>query len=411
MRSTVTSSAPDSGAGPGTQLDPGERGLLLRLLFYGFVLRAVIAVVLDWTGYSLNLAPDEETYSTSGWGMALYWHGELLLKPWRFNTDQPLAYFYLNAVCHWIFGHTDLPLKLVNAFLGALTCRYVYLVARELFGRAVAARAVVFAAFFPSLVLWSAVNIRDVWVIFLLLYVSWKSLLVVKGRSLTGVLQVALAIYVLSFFRDYLFFVVALPPIVSFLIGGRGNLERNFVLALLAGLGILLLFQQGQVSERAVTHLSLETMSRVRQDMATGGSAFHDNVDISTPGRALVFLPLGVMYFLFSPFPWQMTSLLKLFSLPEMLVLYALTPATLRGLRYALTQRFREALQVLMLTALLTVAYALGEGNVGTLYRHRAQAILFYLMFASVGLELKRQARVASEAESFPALQARAPGA
>ena len=51
---------------------------------------------------------------------------------------------------------------------------------------------------------------------------------------------------------------------------------------------------------------------------------------------------------------------------------------------------FREALQVLLLTALLTVSYALGEGNVGTLYRHRAQAILFYLMFAGVGLELKR---------------------
>ena len=47
-----------------------------------------------------------------------------------------------------------------------------------------------------------------------------------------------------------------------------------------------------------------------------------------------------------------------------------------------------SALQILLLTGLLTVSYALGEGNVGTLYRHRAQAIAFYLMFAAVGLEL-----------------------
>jgi hypothetical protein len=203
--------------------------------------------------------------------------------------------------------------------------------------------------------------------------------------------------YALTFLRDYLFFVVALPPLVAFLIGGRGNLGRNFLIALLGGFGVVLLFQQGAVSERAVSHLSLEAMSKVRQDMATGGSAFLDNVDISTPGRALLFLPVGIAYFLFSPFPWQITSTLKLFSLPEMLVIYALAPAMWRGLRHTVRTRFREALQVLLLTALLTVSYALGEGNVGTLYRHRAQAILFYLMFAGVGLELRRGARAAPE--------------
>ncbi len=380
----------------GAALDAEERRYLRRLLFYGFALRALLAVLLDATGYSRLLAPDEETYATSGWGMALFWSGDLLLKPWRFNTAQPLGYFYLNAAYFWLFGHGELPLKLTNALLGALCGRYVYLIARVLFGAAVARRSALFAAFFPSLVLWSAVNIRDVWVILLILFVSWKSLQVVGGRAPGAVVAVVGAMYLLTHLRDYLFFVVALPPLVAFLIGRRGNLGRNFALALVAGLGVVLLFQQGAVSERAVSHLSLEAMSRVRQDMATGGSAFHDTVDISTPGRALVFLPLGIAYFLFSPFPWQITSALKLFSLPEMLLIYALTPAMLRGIRHTLRTRFREALQVLLLTALLTISYALGEGNVGTLYRHRAQAILFYLMFAGVGLELRRDARAAS---------------
>lgn len=380
---------------PTEGLEPHERHYLRRLLLWGFALRAALALLLDVTGYSRLLAPDEHTYATSGWGMALFWQGDLLLKPWRFNTDQPLGYFYLNAVYFYVFGQSELPLKLTNAFLGAMGGRYVYLIARELFGPAVARRSALFAAFFPSLVLWSAVNIRDVWVILLILFVSWKSLQVIKGRSFSSLLPLVAAMYGLTFLRDYLFFVVALPPLVAFLIGGRGNLGRNFIVALLAGFGVVLLFQQGAVSERAVSHLSLEAMSKVRQDMATGGSAFLDNVDISTPGRALAFLPVGIAYFLFSPFPWQITSTLKLFSLPEMLVIYALAPAMLRGLRHTLKTRFREALQVLLLTALLTVSYALGEGNVGTLYRHRAQAILFYLMFAGVGLELRRAAREA----------------
>jgi hypothetical protein len=68
-----------------------------------------------------------------------------------------------------------------------------------------------------------------------------------------------------------------------------------------------------------------------------------------------------------------------------------LTPAIVRGLRYASRERFRESLQVLLLTGLLTVSYALGEGNVGTLYRHRAQALGFFLMFAALGREASRR--------------------
>ena len=41
----------------------------------------------------------------------------------------------------------------------------------------------------------------------------------------------------------------------------------------------------------------------------------------------------------------------------------------IRGISYAVRVRFRESLQVLLLTAMISVSYALGEGNVGTLYR------------------------------------------
>jgi 4-amino-4-deoxy-L-arabinose transferase-like glycosyltransferase len=299
-----------------------------------------------------------------------------------------LGYFYLNAFFYYVFGKTDVPIKLANSFVGAVCIIYVYRLARALFGDAVARRVTQFYAFFPSLVLWSALNIRDVWVVFLILLVSWKSLEVVRGFSLFSMLAVLAGLYAITHFRDYLFYVAALPPIVAFLIGQRGRVERNFVVALIAGVGLLFLMQQG-VADRAEKHMSLETLGQHRRNLATGGSAFAEETDISTPGKAAAFLPLGIAYFLFSPFPWQITSLLKLFSLPEMLLVYRYTPAALRGLRYIVRHRFREALQVLLLTAFLTVSYSLGEGNVGTLYRHRAQVMVFYLLFAAVGVEVR----------------------
>ena len=371
-------------------LDRDEAAFLKRIVLYGFMLRVLLAAVLEWTGWSARFAPDEVTYAATGRQMAQFWSGELLLRPWRFSTNQPLGYFYVNSVLFYLFGTSQFPIKIVNAFIGAFSARYVFLLSRDLFGTAVGRRAAFFCEFFPSLVLWSVLNIRDVWVVFLILFISWKSLQVVRSFSLGSLVSLVLAAAILSSFRDYLFYVVAIPPVVAFLIGRRSHLGRNFVVAFVAGLLLLVVVQQSRVGDTAGDRMSLEALSKARQDLATGGSSLGENVDISTPGRALAYLPLGLAYFFFSPFPWQITSVLKLFALPEMLLIYFLTPAMIRGIHFAIRTRFREALQILLVTSLLTVSYALGEGNVGTLYRHRAQAISMYLMFAAAGLELRK---------------------
>jgi hypothetical protein len=370
-----------------------EPGALVRkLVRYGFALRALVAIVLEWTAFSGRFAPDETTYATAGSLMALYWKGEVLVRPPRFSSDQPLGYFYLNAVSFYLFS-SAFPLKLLNAFVGAASIRYVYLLSDALFGAGVARRAAVLYCVFPSVVLWSALNIRDAWVILLILYLSWKSHEIVSGYSHRALAGFFVAVLALTTFRDYLFYVVAIPPVIAILIGRRGHLARNFFLAMLAASGLMLMIQQG-AAQSAHSRMSLEAIAKARQDLTTGAdSAFHEHVDIATPGKALAFLPIGVAYFLLSPFPWQITSFLKAFSLPEMLLLYGLVPAMVRGLRHAVGQHFRQCLQPLLLTGLLTVSYALGEGNVGTLYRHRAQVIAFYLMFAGVGLELRHQQR------------------
>jgi hypothetical protein len=376
--------------------DSTEKAFVRRTVLLGFVVRLVVALLLEWTGYSRRFAPDEVTYTSDGWPIGLYWAGDLLVRPWRMTLDQPLAYFYMNGLSYYLFGPTQIPLKILNAFVGAVSSRFLYRLARDLFGVAVARRATLLFACFPSLVLWSALNIRDAWVVFLILFISCKSLQVTREYSHLALAQLLLGIYVIAQFRDYLFYVVALPPVVALLLARRGHLVRNLVLASLAAIAVIVLMQQGVVGKRTTARMSLEGLSQTRQELATGGSAFHGQVDLSTPGKALLFLPIGIAYFFFSPFPWEITSFLKVFSLPEMILIYALTPAAVRGIAHAARARLRDCFQVLMLTGLLTVSYSLGEGNVGTLYRHRAQVLGFYLMFAALGKELGSRPRAAA---------------
>jgi hypothetical protein len=377
------------------------------ILRRAFLVRLAVALVLHVTGWSLMLAPDERTYAGTGLDLARFWVGETFSAPWRVHSNQPQAYFYLNGVSFFLFG-SALPLKLLNCLIGAAACRYAALLASSLYSPEVGRRTATLVAFFPSLVLWSAVNIRDVWVIFLILYITWKTHRLVAEYSHRSLVSIIAAILALSWFRQYLFFVVALPPLVGIFVGRRRDLVRSFVLGGLAAIGVIILVQQGSASH-AVAMMDLETLAEQRRGLThAAGSAFEQSADISTPARALAFLPIGIAYFLFSPFPWQITSTLKLLSLPEMLILYALTPAIIRGIKHTIRHRFRAAVQVLLLTALLTVSYSLGSGNVGTLYRHRAQAVAFFLMFGAVGLELSaKRARERQLAALNPSAGAR----
>jgi hypothetical protein len=382
---------PPSATGAVTALEYSQ---LKRLMVHGWLLRSGIALVLEWTGFSGLLAPDEGTYAGGGWALALYWAGEILVVPERFTADRANGYFYVNAALSYLFGRSDVPVKLLNAFVGVLVTRHVFMLSRDLFGPLVARRAAFLTTYFPSLVLWSAVNIRDIWVILLLLLVSRASLAMVRSYSHVAVLKLCAAIYILSFFRDYLIFAVAFPPVAAMLIGGKGNLLRNFVMAVAVAIALAILFEQGIVRPATQNQMSLESLSDIRQNLATGGSAYHRDVDISTPGAALAFLPIALAYFFFSPFPWQITSVLRILSVPEMILIYYLALPTWRGVAFAIRNHLRDCMQILLMTGLLTVTYALTEGNVGTLYRHRAQAMAFYLIFAAVGLELRKQKTV-----------------
>src|SRR6266852_7647033 len=74
--------------------------------------------------YTLSLHDALPTYVADGWPIGLYWAGDLLVKPWRLTLDQPLAYFYLNGAAYYLFGPTQIPMKILNAFVGAFSCRY-----------------------------------------------------------------------------------------------------------------------------------------------------------------------------------------------------------------------------------------------------------------------------------------------
>jgi hypothetical protein len=370
---------------------PVVRQRLRKLFWLALGLRMGLALTLHLFVPEEMFAPDQKAYHAAGHYIADRWTYDLPANPAGSARSGAQAYYYVVAVLYFIFGTHSIVPKLLNALLGALTVPIVYDIAVRI-GASVSAalRAATFAVWFPSLVLWSCLNIRDIWTIVLILLICREALLLQAKPNLSSILLLGVAVVVLVQFRAYLLFAVAGPVIVSFLVQRSRHIGRNLIIGSMAAVAMIYADQTAG-GERGARLLDLEEISEIRQFSTVGAGSRFEQVDISTPGKALIYLPKGTALFLLAPFPWMVGSLRQTLTLPETLFFYWLIPWILLGIRHLTRHHLRKALMALLITAGLTFGYALGEGNAGTAYRHRAQIMCFFLIFAGVGLEVRRE--------------------
>jgi hypothetical protein len=371
-----------------------ELEALRKAVWIGFFLRVAVAVALHLSSAESVFAPDHETYHFFSAWLARYWAGDVITYPWKLLEPGPHGYYYILGVLYSVLGDSEMVPKVLNAMVGAASILLTFDLAQRMTqSTAVALRAARYSAFFPSLVLWSAVNIRDCWVVLLILLICRQAMVLQERLSVVSFVVMAGAVWAVMQFRDYIFFAVTAPAAVSFLVRNRRHVLRNTLVGMLLA-GVIIYADRAAGSDRRLRNLDLETLHEIRQGTAVGGSRFDPGADISTPAKAAVFLPKGLAFFLLAPFPWSVSNLRQTLTVPEMLFFYVLLPSILSGLGVLVRRQLASSLMVILITAGLTFGYALGEANAGTAYRHRAQVLPFYLIFAAVGVEKRNQRRL-----------------
>ncbi len=357
-----------------------------------FIVRAVAAIILHFFVPPGLFAPDEFTYDFRGELLAKYWRGEIAFDPMPSFQGETKGYYYIVAALYFPFGQLPLLPKLLNAWIGSLAVLELYRLTRLIGGSDGAAlRAAKFMAFFPSMILWSSLLIRDVWVQWFLVRMA-REMAELKGRMiLSRLISAAFTIWALVQFRPYLLNAAVGPFVLSFILGRSKDIVRNLLLGSALALGLVYFGARG--ADGGVQTFDLVELQRLRtwSSSAAADSGFGSDADVSTVGGALTFLPIGLAYFFFAPFPWQIGSIRQALAIPETLFFYTLVPGIVAGVLFLFRQRLAESVGVLLVTMTVTFGYAIGQGNVGTLYRHKAQVIGFYYAFAAIGLENRRR--------------------
>ncbi len=368
--------------------DEDARSDLVPIILGSVGFRLLLFIGVRQTVGPYVFAPDAWAYEIVGSEIVQSWDG-LREMPEKATGSLQVGYYFLNAILQRVFGPSPAAAPILNIFFGAWAAAPVYFLAKVCVqgNRGVARCAAVLVAFFPSLMLWSVLNIREAptgLVVVSAVYFFVKLQMRFSPRALISGLA-CLGMILLS--REYLTALIAVSVPVGLLMA-RGKSPTH---TMVGGFTVLILgvvgMSFGGLGANLVAEPALDTLELLRRGLAQGAtSAYGAGHDVSSVGGAVTFLPIGLSYFLLAPFPWQMGSALQSVTMPEILIWYALIPFTIRGVALGVRKDPRSFLVLLAVLVTIVVAYALVQGNVGTAFRHRAQILPLLFVFSAIGI-------------------------
>lgn len=323
--------------------------------------------------------------------------------------------YFLSKIISILYTITEtrspMMANMISVGVGTATVQLIYRLSFILWGSRVALKAGWFATFFPSLVLYSAIMMREIYVVFFTTYaLIWcvnfidekKFIYLVKsffgffgaalfhGPMILGFFIFLMFIfftllkennYFIRFKKKNIHQLLILPlfllPIITYLMGyysipKLGNID-NF--------GDLRSENQSKVSnikERLIWKINKATRSTFNSN---SGSQFPSWTIPENMAEIIYLTPIRIIYFLYAPFPWDIKRPAHLMGLFDVIFYLYLSICILRN-RKILFENPKTRFLIIILALYVTI-YSFGVGNFGTSIRHRVKFIEILIAIAA----------------------------
>lgn len=363
------------------------RGWLLRLGLGALAIRFLVFFVVHFVLDPYFFAPDAFGYEREGAEIARRWMGVGEVAAGGGDTLLP-TYAHLNALFHLVLENSSTALVVFNIFAGVWTSLLTFHLGRETMGERVGKVSSVLVAFFPSLVLWSVLNIRDALSTFVVVTALLFGVRVFRRARPSHLVVLLVALVALSALRDYMGFLVTAGLIVGWGVALRpGQVPSTLVAGTVLVAFVAFLGEEIGLFQTVTFDEPLETAERLRRSLQQGAtSAYGVDFDTSTLGGAIRFIPYGFVFLLFAPFPWAVETTLQMAAVPETLLWYPTFALFVVGLFRAVREGTSVIYVPFAVLLVVSTSYALVEGNFGTAYRHRAQVMPLFFLFSAAGI-------------------------
>lgn len=401
-----------------------EKEFVTAIFLVALALRMAFGVLIH--AYELRefFGGDALTYDSHGMQLVDYWTGRIAeLRGAIKYQDNPASgsawgMNYLTGFIYLLLGRNIFAAQSFCAVIGAATAPMVYFCSKKIYNnRRVARIAAIAIAVFPSFVIWSGQLLKDGLIIFLLVLAITMVIQLQEKFSYIALATLIFSLGGILSLRFYIFYMVLIAVVGSFVIGlsnSNRSILRNTVVMVLLGFSLTYLGIGRNAADEYRVFGNLDRVQSSRSDLArVADSGFGTETDVSTTEGAISAIPTGFKYLMFAPFPWEAANLRQAITIPEVLAWWATIPFLILGLIYTIRNKLRSAFPILIFSLLLTLAYSIFQGNVGTAYRQRTQIQVFLFILIGAGWvvfqeqrENKRLLRLAAQREVDSRLRA-----
>ncbi|MCR4436298.1 MAG: glycosyltransferase family 39 protein [Clostridiales bacterium] len=305
----------------------------------------------------------------------------------------PAAHFFYyayNALVYYLFGFYPSVVRIFNCFFGVFTGINVYFISRKMFGDTTAKIAAFLTIFFPSTLFQQTMNMKEALVTFLLTLIIKKLIDLKNQYEIKSFIIAIVSVFLLITTRDYAGIFMGFVVCAYFLFTVKISPLKKIVIFLIIFAMVGLISYKIGLGPFGIDYIkkyNLAYIDHLRKGEYQGGSEVLQDMSISTIPGLLKFIPIAFLYFMFSPFPWQLTgSLIQFFSSMENIIWYVLFAFFPSGIWAAFKKEKR--INTVLVTVLLgfTSLYTLQMANMGLANRMKGQLLPIFFIFIALGI-------------------------
>ena len=315
-----------------------------------------------------------------------------------FNSDSKAYTFtWFLSFFYRVLGRSPLLLESINIITSLFCIILVYKISILISNNiSKSIQSALLFTVFPSIILYNVIILREIYIVFFLLNGSYFIIKWINTKNLKFAIYSLLNFIPLYYLHGGLM-VGALVFLVLLLlrsIKDSINLFKNNRLLipqviLICSFFFGLFFFFGNLSKLYLPYLGnisnifiLSSLVFQAEVTNIGGSVYPEwLIPDSFPSFFLLIFP-RLIYFLFSPFIWDIRAINHLLGLVDGIMIAILFYFTIKGLLLKKLNNFVSILLIILIPLLIT--YSWGVGNFGTALRHRSKFIPIFIAISTI---------------------------
>tara|TARA_B100001057_G_scaffold242625_1_gene242974 strand:+ start:34779 stop:36008 length:1230 start_codon:yes stop_codon:yes gene_type:complete len=351
-----------------------------------------IRLILLFIGQYIDLpdsTSDAENFEFYAWQFAQGGFSNLFDY---FRGPDPFFISWLIAIPYSLLDRSELMAKAISLFFGIGSVFLGWLIANQIWNKNIANKVGWIIALFPSLILYSILIMREVYVVFFLLLALYGVVDWTKNGNFKSIIIAMIGFFGATFFHGAMLVGgIAFLGIVFLSSGTRFirsliKFRLNFKVLILFFFVIISGFYLSKnvhipYLESFDYATNINTLFQKTQINTKGGASYPEWLIISSPVEMFYKLPLRSIYLIFAPFPWDVTEIKHVIGMIDSILYIYLTILIFQNRANIWKNPALRIFLIILLSYILV--FGIGVGNFGTGIRHRSKFAVIFILLAA----------------------------